>query len=269
VKVALVAAGAAAKECVTALRLSDRLGPVAASSYRVASRIANSLRAGTAVKDYSALAGCETVLVSVPDSVVSDTVAALRESGIDWGGMAALLYSARRDSRDLRGLRQRHASVGSLRLLEGVGRRFLVEGDAGAVRAARRLVQDADGKTLELDPGSAVAYLAAVSFSSSLFTPLIEAAAAALRYAGIPPAEASRVAPMLFDRALRAHKHGGKKSWSGPLAVGDEEGVLKEAGALTARDPALGRYYRDACVFALEWFGKHPELLRKVRGSSR
>ena len=97
---------------------------------------------------------------------------------------------------------------------------------------------------------------------------IVEAAIAALRLAGAPPLEASRVAEMLFERSLRAHKHGGRKSWTGPLALGDQEEVFKEVEALSARDPLLGRYYEVNCALALQFFGRHPKLLKALRERS-
>ena len=251
-----------AKDCVHALRLSERLGPVAAVTFRVASRIANSLRAGSAVKGYGDLDGCDTIVVAVPDSTIGKTVAALRGSGVRWRGVSALLYSARCGSDELQELQQEGAGVASLRAVGAADRWFLVEGDAGAVRRARRLVHDADGRTVEVERGAAAAYLAAVSFSSSLFVPLIEATLATLRLAGASPQEASSIGAMLFERSLRAHRHGGRKSWTGPLAMGDGEEVRKEAAALTVRDPSLGRYYEASSMLALQ-------LMKELRERTR
>jgi predicted short-subunit dehydrogenase-like oxidoreductase (DUF2520 family) len=235
----------------------------------VASRIANSIRAGRPVKAYQDLEGCKAVILAVPDAAIAPSVAALRRSGVDWRGVAALLYSARHDSSQLQELQKEGASVASVRALGATDRRFLVEGDAAAVRLARRLVQDAGGRAIEVERGAAAAYLAAVSLSSSLLTPLIEAAICALRLAGAPATEAARVALTLFERSLRAHRHGGRKSWSGPLAAGDEYEVLKEAQALCARDPLLGRYYEAHCALALEFFAKHPKLMKKLQERAR
>ena len=50
--------------------LSERLGPVKSASYRVASRIANMLRAGRPVKDYAEFESCDLILVYVPEETV-------------------------------------------------------------------------------------------------------------------------------------------------------------------------------------------------------
>jgi predicted short-subunit dehydrogenase-like oxidoreductase (DUF2520 family) len=262
--VGLIAAGATAKACVTSMRLAERLGPVAASSYRVASRIANTLRAGYAVKSYAEVKGANPVVVCVPDSALPRTIQSVSTAGIQWKGVVALLYSTRRDSREIRPLREAGAFTGSMRPLEGVPDRFLVEGDKQSVAVARRIVQQARGKIVELNGNTAGAYLAAVSFSSSLFIPMLEASIECLRMAGVGSMEASRLAETLFERSLRAHRHGGRKSWSGPLAAGDEEEIRRELEALESHNPLLANYYREVCRFALELFGRHPKLLRSL-----
>jgi predicted short-subunit dehydrogenase-like oxidoreductase (DUF2520 family) len=264
-KLGLVAGGAVAKDCVATLRLAGKVGPIAAVSYRVASRIANSVRVGYPIKSYGALEGCDAIVLAVPDRAIRQAVLGLRDSGVSWDRVAAVLYSARCDSAELHELQRLGAGAASLRPVGAADGRFLVEGDAAAVRLARRLVRDAGSRAIEVDSGAAAGYLAAVSFSSTLFTPLIEAAIAALRLAGAPAQDASRLAEMLFERALRAHRHGGRKSWTGPLAAGDKEEVLKEAQALRACDPLLGRYYEVNCAMALEFFGRHPKLLKALR----
>lgn len=264
-KIALVAGGAIAQDCVAALRLADMVGSIAGPNYRVASRIANALRAGAAVKDYADLTGSPLIMICVPDNALPGVVASLSECGIEWNTVTALLYSARRDSYDLQPLRNQGAQVGSVRPVEVMEDRFLLEGDLNAVRVARRLIHAAKGRAIEVSAGGASAYLAAISFSTSLFTPLIEAAAAALRMAGASAAEASQVAAIMFERSLRSHRHGGRKSWSGPLATGDAEEVFKEADALGVGNPVLARYYLDNCAFALELFARHSKLLRALR----
>jgi predicted short-subunit dehydrogenase-like oxidoreductase (DUF2520 family) len=143
-----------------------------------------------------------------------------------------------------------------------------MEGDREAVRAARRRIQNASGKAIEVADGASAAYGAALAFSSAFCTPLMEAAAVCLHETGIPAGEAARLAVLLFEQALRAHRRGGRKSWSGPLAVSDEAEVLRQLAALESIDPRLARYYRESCVFALDFLGRHPELARTIRNWS-
>src|SRR5689334_14150914 len=100
--VALIAAGNLADSPVSRLwGLPERLGPVKSVSYRLASRMANSLRAGHAAKDYAEVGDCELILISVPDEMLAATTAELASAGISWAGKAAVIASALLDSSEL------------------------------------------------------------------------------------------------------------------------------------------------------------------------
>jgi hypothetical protein len=69
--VGLIGTGSLTDSPLTRFRwLSERLGPVKSASYRVASRIANMLRAGHPVKDYVEFESCELILICVPEDTV-------------------------------------------------------------------------------------------------------------------------------------------------------------------------------------------------------
>src|ERR1700749_2670795 len=82
--------------------LSERLGPVKSASYRVASRIANMLRAGHPVKDYAEFETCSLILIAVPDESVAHVVQEMLSSGIVWRGKSVVLCSTWLDSGELR-----------------------------------------------------------------------------------------------------------------------------------------------------------------------
>src|SRR5258707_15052502 len=73
--------------------LSERLGPVKSASFRVASRIANMLRAGHPVKDYAEFESCALVLVCVPEECVAAVIADMLSSEVSWRGKAVVLCS--------------------------------------------------------------------------------------------------------------------------------------------------------------------------------
>jgi hypothetical protein len=72
-------------------------------------------------------------------------------------------------------------------------------------------------------------------------------------------ASAVRVAAALFQESLRGYVYSGKRSWSGPLAIGDEAAVERELAALTALMPLLARHYEEASVWARELLGGKKE----------
>lgn len=263
----LFAGGAVSSSVIARLPgLARRLGPVAAGSFRVASRMVNSLRAGQAVRDCGGLRPCGLILVSVPDEALAEAVGLLVASPVEWAGKSVLLCESGGTSHSLHALGRRGAAVGSFIPVEGGTGRFLIEGDVAAVRHARRLVRDLGGKAVEFDSSRMALYDAGRTLATSLFTPLIAAAVECLSEAGRDPATAAHVAEALLQKTLRLYLHSGKKSWSGPLAVGDRTAVERELEVLCQSKPLLARYYREAAAFALDYFNRHPDLRRGIAG---
>src|SRR5271170_4138705 len=142
--------------------LSDRLGPVKSSSFRLASRIANQLRAGHPVKDYEEFRSSELILVCVPEPMLRPVLDDLASAPIDFNGKAVVLCSLWRDSSELHKLSARGAAVGSICLIPGFDDlRYLVEGDRLAVLRARRLVEHRDRRAVTIERSLKPFYLAA------------------------------------------------------------------------------------------------------------
>ena len=240
-------------------RLADDLGPVAAQSYRLASRIVNSIGAGHAVRRYEDLDSSPLILVCAPAKSLVATVSSL-SNAIQCRGKTILLCDAGADSRVLSSLQSRGAAVGSIQVIPGSeDRRFVAEGDRAAVREAKLLVKEIGGRVEEVRTGKLGVYAAALSFGGGLFTPLMEASLLCLQEAGMPKANAMKVVEALFRATLRAYAYTGKRSWSGPLAEGDRAAVRRELEALAASKPLLARHYREACTLALQLLasGRH------------
>jgi predicted short-subunit dehydrogenase-like oxidoreductase (DUF2520 family) len=233
-------------------RLSSDLGPVAAQSYRLASRIVNSIGAGRAAKKYEDLDGSSLILICAPVRCVPTIVDAL-ERAIECKGKIVLLCESGTDSRQLARLKAKGAGVGSLDPIPGFeGRLFVSEGDREAVREAKTLVRQLGARVEEVHTAKMGVYTAGLSFGAALFTPLLEAAAQCFQEAGMTKATAVKVAGALFENSLRGYVYAGKRSWSGPLAEGDRTAVLRELEALGAMKPLLAQYYRQAAGLALE-----------------
>ena len=232
-------------------RLAAELGPVAAQSYRLASRIANTLGAGRPVRRYGDLSEAPLILICAPAAGVPRIAAALAEE-LDCRRKIVLLCESGAGSSKLEGLKARGAAVGSIEAIPGVENRFVAEGDAAAVRQARLLAEQIGGRVEEIHAAGTELYAAGISFGSSLFTPLMEAAAQCFMDAGMTKASAMRVVAGLFQTTLRGYAYAGKRSWSGALAEGKLDTVRREIEALDARNPALARYYREIAALARE-----------------
>ena len=263
---ALFAAGPAAKSFLVRLPwLPSRLGPVGATSFRLASRIVNSMKAGFAVKDLDAFQPCRIVLVCVPDDTLPEAVSLLAEAPIRWAGKIVLLCDSAEDSSALGRIRALGASAASLSPVEGPLPRFIVEGDKPAVREAKHLVSDLQGHAIELDSEKMALYMAGLSFGSTLFIPLMASCVECITGASGSSLDAIKIANALYQRWLRAFVHAGRKSWSGPLAWGDQSAIRRELEALRKTDPRLERFYRELAIYALEWSKRHPEMLDWLR----
>src|SRR5271170_5022460 len=168
--------------------LSGRLGPVKSASYRVASRIANMLRAGHPVKDYAEFESCVLILVSVPEENVSQVVSEMLSAGISWRGKAVVLCSTWLDSGALRALSAHGASVGSISPIPGFDdQQYLVEGDSLAIRESKRLLEHRDRRVVAIERPLKPLYLAALTCTGALLFALLRAASESLHRAGIPP----------------------------------------------------------------------------------
>ena len=250
--IGLYGGGAVAKSLVARIpSLRARLGPVAASSARVASRIANSMRAGRPVREYGELAEAGIILVCVPEEALTPAVADLSAAPADWAGKIVLLCDTPGESRDLRPLRDRSAATGSFNPLPGTLNRYVVEGDREAVRFARGLIKELNGKALELDPSRIALYRAGLSFTSTLFTPLIAACAECMAEAGAGSPDGVAIASELFQNTVRSYLNAGRKSWSD---IGAAE--RRQVEALRQVSPALAKYFEEALEFSRGMMGK-------------
>ncbi|MEK7409576.1 MAG: DUF2520 domain-containing protein [Acidobacteriota bacterium] len=242
--VALIGAGQLSRSFVTKLPgLPGQLGPVIAPSFRLASRLVNSIRAGHPAQKYEDLHGCRSVLIAVPEALLPEVVSRMAAAGMEWRRKVVLLCDSPLDSSELAPLAARGANTGSLTPMHGFAQRFVVEGHREAVKEARRLIHDPQARLFEIQRARKGLYLAALSFATGLFTPLADAALQCLRAAGLSRAAAESVAEDLFHKTLRAYLHAGRKAWSGPLAV------QRELEALEDLERPLAQYYR-ACVAA-------------------
>jgi hypothetical protein len=217
--------------------LSEMLGPVKASSFRLASRIANSLRAGHPVKDYREFDACYLILICVPDDALAGVVAELCSAGISWRGKSVVLCSAWRDSSELRELSTRGAAIGSITTIPGFhDLRYLVSGDKRAIQESKRLVENRERRCLAIERGRKPLYLAALTCTGSLLFPLVMAASESLRRAGVTPAVSISILEKQLTIGLRAYARGGRRAYTRPPELSSQ------LRALSAADPALARY---------------------------
>ncbi len=238
---ALVGAGPVSRSFLVRLPwVTEQIGPVFSFSYRLASRIANSLRAGFPVADYGAFEDVRTFLICVPVRLLPRAVDQLLASPIDWRHRTVLVCDAEQDSRALAALAARGAATASLAPLEGFEANWLLlEGDRSALIAARRLLAHREVRLLELRPNRKAAYLAGIAFLGVLSIPTLSAANDCFRQAGLSPHLTAQLIERLSQRTLRGFLKSGRKSLAGLM-------IHADPAALEQFSPGLAAMWADA-----------------------
>ena len=244
--VALVSAGNLTDSPLTRFwGLHARLGPVKASSLRIASRMVNTLRAGHPVKTYEDFDECSLVLLCLPDDSVSAAVAELVNSGISWNNKAAVLCSTYLDGSELRKLALLGASVGSIAPIPGFeDRRYLVDGDRVVVREMKSLVEHRGTRVIPIETALKPLFLACLTCTGPLLFSLLVAAAECVRPVGIPADDVAAIIERQVERTARAYFNAGRKAYQRPREL------ARQLQALEAMQPDLAGYVEQTARVA-------------------
>jgi hypothetical protein len=230
----------------------------------VASRIANSLRAGYAVRSAAELKDAPVLLLHAPQEQIETFVAMLEEPPIEWRERPLIFCDCVADQ-DVRGrLECRGFSVAVLREF-GIPGRMVAEGDKGrtsaAMRAVHALIRQLNVKATEIPAGAADLFDAAVTLGSGGATVLIDYAAALLRNAGIRDTEAARIGSLLFEHTARAYAHSGRQSWEWHIRRPDARRLQAQ---LAAAGPDLEPILRHLLNASFERFRRHSDITPQI-----
>jgi|HubBroStandDraft_4_1064222.scaffolds.fasta_scaffold85714_2 predicted short-subunit dehydrogenase-like oxidoreductase (DUF2520 family) len=234
--------------------LLGRMGPVKAASFRVARRIANTLRAGHAVTNYAAMAPCDLIWIAVPDIGI-DRVSRDLAAATPLAGKIVVLCASALDSFWPGPLLAAGALVATLNCVEESGERvFVAEGDPMAMRELRRVIAADKRKLIELRAASKALYFSGVHLATYLLLPWIAASVESLRDAGLSRVEATHVANALGGRALRAYAKAGPKAWSPLAAELLRLSIARDLDTIHGVDPKLAALYANGVEQALRYF---------------
>ena len=234
--------------------LLGRMGPVKAASFRVARRIANTLRAGHAVTNYAAMAPCDLIWIAVPDTGI-DRVSRDLAAATPLAGKIVVLCASALDSFWPGPLLAAGALVATLNCVEESGERvFVAEGDPMAMRELRRVIAADKRKLIELRAASKALYFSGVHLATYLLLPWIAASVESLRNAGLSRTEATRVASALGTRALRDYAKAGPKAWSAAAAHRLRQSISLDLESVREVDPRLAALYAEGVELALRYF---------------
>jgi len=263
-KYGLLGAGAVAGSLVGRMVAGGvRLGPVAALTYRVASRTVNVLRSGSAVPGVHDLGACGVILFHAPAAQKDALVAALGAGGISWPGRTLILCDCEMDAAGVRHFRRLGAGVASVRSY-GMPGSVLLEGAGRGLSAAQQLARTAGLKSIELRAGNATLFKTGVMLSGAAMTPLIDTVASLFRAAGVHKSEAPRLAASLVALTAADYARSGRQSWAWHKRAPEARSLLAE---VDAAPPALRQLLRAVLLFGLEVFDKHPDVAGAIRRS--
>jgi predicted short-subunit dehydrogenase-like oxidoreductase (DUF2520 family) len=220
----------------------------------------------------------DVVWFCVPDreiSTVSRKVAALAS----WSDKVALHSSGALVSDELDSLRQRGAAVasvhpfmtfvrGSRPRLAGVP--FALEGDARAVKMARRIASDLGAGPFTIARNNKVAYHAWGAFASPLIIVLLAMAEQVARETGQSASHArNKMRPIVNQTIENYFEFGAARAFSGPLVRGDAEIVKKHLRVLT-KIPGAQEVYLSLARAAVRYLPvEQRKKLEKVLTSRR
>jgi predicted short-subunit dehydrogenase-like oxidoreductase (DUF2520 family) len=164
-------------------------------------------------------------------------------------------------SRELVSLRKGGAAVASVHPLMTfvprsrpslAGVPFALEGDAAAMRLARRIVRDLGGESFVLPAARKAAYHAWATMTSSLWLAFLVTLEQVARLAGLTPANACRMSWPIIRQTLENYARlGPENSLSGPLIRGDVATASKHLGVLR-KHPAERAVYVALARAALD-----------------
>jgi hypothetical protein len=214
-RVALIAAGKIAGSPITRMKFEEpKLGPVKAPSLRLASRIANSLRAGHPVSNYDEFDDCDLILISVPDEMLASVLEELPDSVASWREKIVIACSDHAGCEQLAKLARLGAATGTLAMIPGYEDRWLLlEGEKSLERHVRPIVGG-----LRLTPIASFQkrpYLEALECLGRQFLPCLKEASEGLRTAGIPGAEAAEIVERQVVRIMRSYFRSGSSKVKG------------------------------------------------------
>ena len=216
-------------------------------SLRSARKAARFIGAGTALAAAKApLRPADLFLIATPDDQVEAAVELLRRSTVP--AAVAFHSSGALTSAVLGPLTERGFAVASCHPLQSfadparaLGRldktHFCIEGEAGAVRAARRFVRAIGGHPFEIRTEMKGLYHAAATMSSGGVTALLDVTLELLARCGLGERQAREVLlPLVEGTLANIAAVGTARALTGPVRRGDVHTVARHRHALAASD---------------------------------
>jgi len=258
----VIGAGALSRSFIAQLpRKARQIGPVAGVSLRVASRLANSLRAGHAVRSADELNAASAILFHAPPDQVDAIAALLEKARIEWKDKSLIFCDCEVSGAVMERFRALGAST-AVALQFGIADTIMLDGAPPALAHAHRLASELRLKAIEVLPGTAGTFAAVLTLTNGAFTPLIGRAASLLRSVGMRDKDAAHMATTLFGRTIQEFHHSGKQSWTWHAR---EPATAQLEAEIAAIAEPFRDLFRRLIVAGFDEFDKHPEAARVLR----
>ena len=192
------------------------------------------------------LSAAELILITTPDDKIKDAVELILSNASEVGRAVALHTSGALASDALSPLVARGFSVGSchpLQTFESPARAisraqssyFCIEGEAAAVRAARKLVRRIGARHFEIPTGMKSLYHAAAVMASGGVVSLVSISLEMLTRCGLSEAESKKVLlPLVEGTIANVRAVGPAGALTGPVRRGDAGTVRRNMEALAS-----------------------------------
>jgi predicted short-subunit dehydrogenase-like oxidoreductase (DUF2520 family) len=197
----------------------------------------------------------ELLLIATPDDQIASVTAGLKE--VEWGRKqkpVVLHTSGALSAAVLAPLTERDWSIGSIHPLISIsdaragarlfpGAYWCIEGDKRAVRIAKSLVRDLDGKSFSITSSKKPLYHAAAVMASGNVIALFDIALEMLGQCGVARKQAQRILlPLLASAVNSLEERDPVQALTGSFARGDVETVKRHLDALRSNKEALDLY---------------------------
>jgi predicted short-subunit dehydrogenase-like oxidoreductase (DUF2520 family) len=249
-----------------------------------ARRIAALLDAGAtplAAKEMRELPAVELLLIATPDDQIATVASWLSRLKSDsLLKPTALHTSGALSSEVLVPLSKKGWHVGSIHPLASVSEPragalllrsafWCVEGDSAAVRLARNVVRDLEGKSFSIDSIYKPLYHAAAVMASGNVVALFDVALEMLGQCGLNKREAQRILlPLLVTTVQNLNDKDPAKALTGTFSRGDVETVKRHLAALKSNElPDALELYRLLGKRSLKLTKKYPQISQILKSS--
>lgn len=188
--------------------------------------------------------------ICVPDTAIREVAHQLARG--NWHGKYVFHPSGALPSSELRELKNKGAEIASVHPmmsfvhgaappLRGVS--FAIEGDPGAVRMAKKIVQDLGGVPINISARHKPLYHAFGAFASPMLISVLAIAEHVGQAAGLSRAAArNAMLPIVIQTIRNYEENGAAGAFSGPIMRGDAGTVSKNIASLTSLPQAQRAY---------------------------